>query len=295
MEYLETLASFTTEEVDMGMIERYLQELPEKAMRLGTRVLLSLIVLIIGFQLIKMVRKIIKKSLLRGNADIGVVQFIDSFLKVSLYVVLIITIASGFGLDAASILAVLGSAGVAIGLAIQGSLSNFVGGVLILLLKPFKIGDYIKEDTNGNEGTVSEIELFYTKLMTPDNKVIVLPNGILANSSLTNVTACDSRRLDIIIGISYDSDIRVAKETLQKVLEQESAVLKDKEHFVYVSELGQDAVNIGIRCWFSMEDFWQGKWRITENLKYALDEAEIRIPFRQVDVHLKEKEKNKQE
>ncbi len=290
MEYLETLASFTTEEVDRGMIEKYIQELPEKAMRLGTRVLLSLIVLIIGIQLIKIVRKIIKKSLLRGNADKGVVQFIDSFLKVSLYVVLIITIASGFGLDAASVLAVLGSAGVAIGLAIQGSLSNFVGGVLILLLKPFKIGDYIKEDTNGNEGTVTEIELFYTKLITPDNKVIVLPNGTLANSSLTNVTACDSRRMDIIIGISYDSDIRQVKEILQKVLDNESAVLKDKEHFVYVSDLGQNAVKIGIRCWFSMDDFWQGKWRITENLKYALDEAEIKIPFQQVDVHLKDKQ-----
>lgn len=289
MEYLKMLISLTTEEeIDIGVIERFFRELPEKAWNLGVRVLLSVIVLLIGIQLIKMIRKIVKKSLMRGNADKGVIQFVDSFVKASLYVLLIITIASGFGLDAASILALLGSAGVAIGLAIQGSLSNFVGGVLILLLKPFKVGDYIKEDSNGNEGVVTTIELFYTKLTTPDNKVIVLPNGALANSSLTNVTACDSRRMDLIVGISYDSDIRQAKEALQRVLEEDEAVLKDKEYFIYVEDLAESSVNIGIRCWFSMDDFWKGKWRVTENVKYALDEAGVTIPYPQMEVHLKE-------
>lgn len=286
---METLVAITTEDkVDIGMIEKFFQELPEKAWNLGVRVLLSVILLVIGIQLIKVIRKIVKKSLARGNADRGVMQFVDSFLKVSLYAVLIITIASGFGLDAASVLALLGSAGVAIGLAIQGSLSNFVGGVLILLLKPFKVGDYIREDTVGNEGTVAEISLFYTKLTTVDNKVIVLPNGTLANSSLTNVTACDSRRLDITVGIGYDADIRQAKEVLRRVLEEDVAVLKDKEHFAFVDELGNSAVQMGVRCWLSMGDYWEGKWRITENVKYALDEAGISIPFPQMDVHMKE-------
>lgn len=275
------------------MIERFIQELPEKALHLGTRIVLSAIVLFIGVQLIKVVRRLVKKSLERGSADQGVIQFIDSFLKFSLYVVLLITIASGFGLDAASILALLGSAGVAIGLAIQGSLANFVGGVLILMLKPFKVGDYIKEDTNGNEGTVISIELFYTKLTTVDNRVIVLPNGTLANSSLTNVTACDSRRLDLKVGISYDADIRQAKEVLQKVLEKDEGVLKAKEHFVYVDELAESSVNLGIRCWFSMDGYWQGKWRLTENVKYALDEAEIGIPYPQMDLHLAGRKKGK--
>lgn len=275
------------------MIERFIQELPEKALHLGTRIVLSAIVLFIGVQLIKVVRRLVKKSLERGSADQGVIQFIDSFLKFSLYVVLLITIASGFGLDAASILALLGSAGVAIGLAIQGSLANFVGGVLILMLKPFKVGDYIKEDTNGNEGTVISIELFYTKLTTVDNRVIVLPNGTLANSSLTNVTACDSRRLDLKVGISYDADIRQAKEVLQKVLEEDEGVLKVKEHFVYVDELAESSVNLGIRCWFSMDGYWQGKWRLTENVKYALDEAEIGIPYPQMDLHLAGRKKGK--
>lgn len=288
MDYRKVLASLMAEEeINIGMIEKFFQELPEKAWHLGVRILLSAIVLFIGAQLIKVIRRFVKKSLARGNADKGVVQFIDSFLKFSLYAVLFLTIASGFGLDAASILALLGSAGVAIGLAVQGSLSNFVGGVLILLLKPFKVGDYIKEDTNGNEGSVVSIELFYTKLATPDNKVIVLPNGTLANSSLTNVTACDSRRLDIKVGISYGADIRQAKEVLQKVLDEDEDVLKEKDHFVYVDELAESSVNIGIRCWFSMDSYWQGKWRLTENVKYALDEAGIAIPYPQMDVHLK--------
>ena len=281
------------EEIDRGMVEKFLQELPEKAWNLGTRIVLSALVLFLGIQLIKVIRGLVKKSLAKGNADKGVMQFIDSFLKASLYAVLLITIASGFGLDAASILALLGSAGVAIGLAIQGSLSNFVGGVLILLLKPFKVGDYIKEDTNNNEGTVSSIELFYTKLTTPDNRVIVLPNGTLANSSLTNVTACERRRLDIRVGISYDADIRLAKEVLQRVLEDEKAVLKEEEYFVYVDELGESSVNLGIRCWLATDDFWTGKWRLTENVKYALDEAGIGIPYPQMDVHLTDMEKRR--
>ena len=275
------------------MIERFIQELPEKALHLGTRIVLSAIVLFIGVQLIKVVRRLVKKSLERGSADQGVIQFIDSFLKFSLYVVLLITISSGFDLDAASILALLGSAGVAIGLAIQGSLANFVGGVLILMLKPFKVGDYIKEDTNGIEGTVISIELFYTKLTTVDNRVIVLPNGTLANSSLTNVTACDSRRLDLKVGISYDADIRQAKEVPQKVLEEDEGVLKAKEHFVYVDELAESSVNLGIRRWFSMDGYWQGKWRLTENVKYALDEAGIGIPYPQMDLHLAGRKKGK--
>lgn len=287
MEFWEMLLSIATQdEIDIGVIGRFFRELPEKAWNLGVRVLLSVVVLFAGIQLIKLIRRIVKNSLQRGNADKGVIQFADSFVKASLYALLIITIASGFGLDAASILALLGSAGVAIGLAIQGSLSNFVGGVLILLLKPFKVGDYIKEDNGGNEGTVTTIELFYTKLTTPDNKVIMLPNGTLANSSLTNVTACDSRRMDLTVGISYDSDIRQAKEALQRVLDEDAAVMKDKDHFVYVDDLAESSVNIGVRCWFSMDDYWQGKWRITENVKYALDEAGIKIPYPQLDVHL---------
>lgn len=275
-----------------GAIENFLKEFPAKALGLGWRVVLAVLVFAIGVQLIKIVRQILKKSLQRSNADIGVIQFLDSFVKAALYIILVLMIAGNFGLDAASIMAILGSAGVAISLAIQGSLSNFAGGVLILLLKPFKVGDYIIEDSNKNEGTVTEIQLFYTKLSTPDDRIIILPNGALANTSLTNVTATDIRRMDLKIGISYDADLRSAKEVLQGVMEREEAVLKDKECFTYVDELGDSAVVIGMRCWFTNESYWTGKWRITEEAKLSLDEAGINIPYPQMDVHFNKAEKS---
>ncbi|MBQ9991500.1 MAG: mechanosensitive ion channel [Lachnospiraceae bacterium] len=275
------------QEIDIGVIEKFLQELPEKSFHLAIRVGLAALAFVIGMQVIKLIRRIIKKSLTRMNADVGVVQFLDSFMKIALYLVLVMLILTGFGVDAASIIAVIGSAGVAIGLALQGSLSNLAGGVLILLLKPFRVGDYIIEDTNKNEGTVSEIQIFYTKLTTPDNRIIVLPNGTLANSSLINVTDTPSRRVDIQVGISYNSDIQKAKEALQELLERDEKILKDKERLVYVDSLADSAVIIGIRCWYLNEDFWQGKCRLTENVKYTLDENGIDIPFPQVEVHLK--------
>lgn len=269
-----------------GIYDRFFEELPNKVIHLGVRVLLALLIFLIGRQLIKLARKIIRKSMERVHAETGAIQFVESFVKAALYVVLVFFIASFLGADAASIVALLGSAGVAIGLAVQGSLSNLAGGVLILLLKPFKVGDYIVENAGKQEGTVSEIQIFYTKLLTPDNRVIVLPNGALANNSLVNVTAAKFRRLDINIGISYDSDIRQAKEVLQKVLETDAATKKDMELRVFVNELAANSVDLGVRCWLENADYWEGKWRITESCKYALDEAGITIPFPQLDVHL---------
>jgi len=274
------------EDIDIGVIEQFLSELPDKAFRLGIRVVFAILVFLIGSKIIKIIRKMVRKSLIRGNAEQGVIQFLDSFIKAGLYVILVLAIASGFGVDAASVIAVLGSAGVAIGLAIQGSLANLAGGVLILLLKPFKVGDYIKEDTNGNEGTVEEIQLFYTRLVTPENKIIILPNGNLANSSLTNVTYAPDRRLDIKIGISYHSDIKKAKEVLLKLITEDDFTLKEKDLFVYVDELADSAVILGVRCWFKNEDYWPGKWRLTEDIKYVLDESGIEIPYPQMDVHI---------
>ncbi len=275
------------DEFNIGIIEKFLQELPDKALRLGIRVVLAIAAFFIGTQLIRIVRKLVKKSMQRANAETGAIQFVDSFVKAVLYVVLVFMIASSFGLDAASVVAVLGSAGVAIGLAIQGSLSNFAGGVLILLLKPFKVGDYIIEDSKKNEGTVVEIQLFYTKLATIDNKIIVLPNGTLANTSLTNVTANKMRRVDLRISISYEADIRYAKQIITDVLREDEDTLKDKEMFVFVDELGDSSVVLGVRCWFLNEDYWEGKWRITEEIKYALDRNEIPIPYPQMDVHIR--------
>lgn len=279
--------TITGETVDVGLIQSFIQELPEKALRFGVRVLLALIVFVIGAQLIKLVCKILKKSMQRGNADVGVIQFLGSFVRITLYVLLVFFIASGFGLDAASVVALLGSAGVAIGLAVQGSLSNFAGGVLILLLKPFKVGDYIIAG-NGNEGTVMEIQIFYTKLTTADNRLVVIPNGDLSNSSMINASAMPTRRIDIPVGISYEADIREAKTVLLELLEKDGKVLQDMDKNVFVDSLGDSAVMLGVRCHVMAADFWETKWRLTENIKYALDGAEIAIPYNQLDVHLKE-------
>ncbi len=270
-----------------GMIKMFLYQLPTKALELGIRVLLAFLAFLIGVQVIKLIRKIIRKSMQRANADTGAVQFVDSFVKAALYVVLVLMIATSFGVDAASIIAVVGSAGVAVGLALQGSLSNLAGGVLLLLLHPFRVGDYIV-DGAGNEGTVTEIQIFYTKLMTPDNKTIILPNGTLSNNSITNVTTAKNRRADITIGISYGADIKAAKEVLMKVLKEDEATLKDHDMNVFVDQLADSSVNLGVRCWFNNEDFWTGKWRITENCKCALDQAGIQIPFPQMDVHIQQ-------
>ena len=274
------------DEMNIRIIQSYLQQLPDKALRFGVRVLLALVFFLIGAQIIRLVRRIVRRSLKKNNADVGVVQFLDSFIKVILYVLLLFLIASGFGLDATSVVALLGSAGVAIGLAVQGSLSNFAGGVLILLLKPFKVDDYIKVDNDGHEGTVKEIQLFYTKLATPDNHVVIIPNGSLANSSITNISTLGERKMDIPVEISYHADIRQAKEVLLNVLKSDEAVLKDKDYRVFVQELAESGVKLNVRCWADNEHYWECKWRLTEQIKYALDDAGISIPYPQMDVHI---------
>lgn len=272
-------------EKQTGVIEKFLEELPEKAFHLGLRVVLAALAFLIGVQVIKLIRHILKKALNRGRVDDSAVSFIDSFVKFGMYFVLVLTIASSLGVDAASILAILGSASVAIGLAIQGSLSNLAGGVLLLVLRPFAPGDYIK-DGEGNEGTVESIDVFYTHLITPDHKCIALPNGNLANGTITNYTKSPTRRLDISVGISYKDDIKAAKEVLEQLLKDDPCTLKDEAIRVFVDELADSSVKLNLRCWTLQSDFWETKWRLTEEAKYALDGAGISIPYPQIDVHV---------
>ena len=271
--------------LEEGIIESFLSELPERLFHLGLRIVLAVLVLLMGIQLIKLIRKILKKALVKSRVDESAVRFIDSFSKYALYFFLIIITASWLGVDAASIIAILGSAGVAIGLAVQGSFSNFAGGVLILILKPFTVGDYIK-DGLGNEGTVKTIDVFYTQLVTPDNKTIVLPNGTLANGCITNFSECKMRRIDILVSIAYDEDIKKAKNVLEQVLINDADVQENQERLVFVESLAESSVNINVRCWASNDVYWEVKWRLTENIKYALDDAKIRIPYPQLDVHV---------
>lgn len=284
-EQIREIGFIASDELQVGAIEKYLQELPDKLLRFGVRILMALVVFFVGVQLIRLIRRILRKSFERRNVDLGVSRFMDSFVKAVLYILLLFMIASYFGMDVTSVVALVGSAGVAIGLAVQGSLSNFAGGVLILLLQPFKIGDYIR-DGAGNEGTVEEVQLFYTRLITPDRHVVVVPNGTLANSNILNMSSVDDRRMDIKVGISYDADIRRAKEVLLKVLEEDPGVLQDQEKLVFVDELADSSVILDLRCYSKNEMFWETKWRLTEKVKYALDEAKISIPFPQLDVHM---------
>ena len=255
-------------------------------------VVLALLVFWIGTIVIKWIRKLIRISMEKANVDKGVGQFVDSLVKFALYAVLIFSIGSKFGLDTTSVAAALASCGVAIGLALQGSLSNFAGGVLILILKPFVVGDYIVEDNKGREGTVTEIQLFYTKLLTVDNKTVIIPNGTLANTSLTNVTAQDKRRLDLTVGISYDADLKKAKELIAGLFGADEDILKAEGIDVFVDNLGDSSVTIGARGWVKKEAYWNAKWRLTEAIKLTLDENGIEIPYNQVVVHMKGSQEN---
>ena len=275
----------TTEELNTFLVQ--LQNHSPSLISFGIKVIISLIVFFVGRMVINWVRKIVRKAFERSKADEGVAQFVDSLLKFGLYAILIFSIATNLGVDTASVAAIIASAGVAVGLALQGSLSNFAGGVLILLLKPFTVGDYIIEDNHKNEGTVKEIKLFYTKLTTIDNKTIIIPNGMLANNSLTNVTEKDERRLDLKIGISYEADLRKAKELIRNLIDKEARINQDKEILIFVDELGESAVILGVRAWVKTDDFWDVKWQFFEDVKLAMDEAGIAIPYQQVEIHMK--------
>ncbi len=270
----------------LDFLERRLNELPDQLLSLGVRVVLALVLFAIGTRIIALIRRLIKRALSRSNATTEAVQFLDSAMKSLLYVILIFMILQLFGVQAASIATVIGSVGVTVGLAIQGSLANCIGGIMILTLKPFKVGDYIIEDTYKNEGVVREITIFYTKLFTHDNKMILIPNGTLANSSLTNVTQETERRIDLTVGISYEADIRQARAVVERLAAEHPLVSKERDVSVFIDNLGDSSVVLAIRFWAKRENFWQARCEMLENIKYAFDEEGIQIPYNQIDVHM---------
>lgn len=284
---LEAMAAAEQEvEQELSIWQRHMDEITDGFFSFGIKVVLAIVVFVIGSRVIAVIRKLIRKALAKSSASKEAEQFLDSAIKTLMYVVLIFMILQMFGVEAASIATVLGSVGVTVGLAIQGSLTNCIGGVLILTLKPFKVGDYIIEDTHKNEGVVQEISIFYTKLATYDNKVILIPNGTLANSSLTNVTDEAQRRVELLVGISYDADIRKARRVVEGLAAQNPLVLQDREVSVYVDNLGESSVVLGIRFWAKKENFWAARCEMLENIKYAFDAEGVTIPYNQLDVHL---------
>lgn len=263
-------------------IEGYLPKIVD----FGIRILIAIVILILGRILIRFLMKLLSNVFDKTKIEISVRKFLISICRVISYLILIIILCSQIGIDTTSFIAVLSSAGLAIGLAMQGSLSNFAGGVLILINKPFLVGDYIIDEGTGKEGTVKKIDLFYTSLITGDNKSVIIPNGILTNSAITNVTSQDKRRIDIEIGVSYNSNTSEVKKILEKLVNEEEKVLKNEEIFVYIKELTPNQVTVGIRAWVKTGDYWVTYCTLTEKVKLCLDENGIEIPFNQLKVHI---------
>ena len=255
-------------------------------MSLGYRLLVVAFIIIIGMRIISSVKKMFSRSFERMEMEISLRKVLMSVLSVAMYLLLALIAADKLGFNPASLIAVVGSAGVAVALSLQESLSNFAGGIIIMVMKPFRVGDYIVTTTTGIEGTVKIIGLIYTSLLTPDNRMVVIPNGGLANSSITNVTAEDKRRIEIQVGISYESDLRRAKELLLQILDTHPMALHEEDRMpqVFVWELGSNSVVLGGRVWTKMEDYWTVKFEITEQIKLTFDREGIEIPYQRVDI-----------
>lgn len=250
----------------------------------GLRVLTAIVVLVVGLWIIKRVVKGIAQTLEKREVNISLRGFLTSLVSILLKAMLLISIAGMVGIKTTSFIAILGAAGLAVGLALQGTLANFAGGVMILLFKPFKVGDLIV--SQGHLGKVKEVHIFVTKLLTPENKTVILPNAAVSNNDIVNYTSEGMLRVDMVFGISYESNIKDAKDVLMKILENHPKVLKDPAPFVGVKELADSSVNLAVRPHTKVEDYWNVYFDVYEAGKVALDKAGIVIPFPQVDVHL---------
>jgi small conductance mechanosensitive channel len=264
-------------------ISSTLEKIYPKLIDFGGKLLMAIIVYIIGSKIIKFAMKLSDKMMEKSKLDKGVQGFLKSVLKFLLYFVLLVVICGQVGIDTASVITLLGTAGLAFSLALQGSLSNFAGGILILVLKPFTVGDFI--NAQGFEGTVEKIDIFYTTLLTLDNKAVVLPNGTLSNGSIINVTREPMRRLDVKVPIDYSNDIKKATDVLTKVLEKEELRVKEKPVEVIVVEFGDDAIILETHSWFLKENFVAYRSAVLTDVKKAFDENGLTIPFKQLVVH----------
>jgi len=261
-----------------------LENIKELIMEYAPKVVTALVILIVGWIIIGLIVKTSKKLMQKKGLDVTLQNFLASLIGWALKILLFVTIISQLGIATTSFAAILGATGLAIGLALQGALSNFAGGVLIMIFKPFKIGDLI--EAQGVLGVVKEIEIFTTKITSPENKLIIIPNGTLSNGNITNYSEEGKLRVDLTIGVSYDADIKQTKDILMQVLTDNSKVLKDPAPTVNVSELADSSVNFAVRPWATPENYWDVYFETTENVKTALDKAGIEIPYpHSVEIH----------
>lgn len=248
----------------------------------------AILTFIIGRWIAKKITSLLGKLLTRQNVDETLVRFLDNIAYYALLIVVFMATADQLGIDTSSFLAIFGAAGLAVGLALKDSLGNFASGVMLVFFRPFKIGDVVS--AGGITGKVENISIFNTTFLTPDNQVMIVPNGQITNDVITNITANPTRRLDMVFGIGYDDDIKAARDVFKKILEEESRILKDPEPVIAVSELADSSVNFFVRPWVKTEDYWNVKFDVTEKIKIALDAAGISIPYPQTDVHLYKQE-----
>ncbi|MBE0640194.1 MAG: mechanosensitive ion channel [Bacteroidales bacterium] len=261
-----------------------LEKIYELAVSYGIRIVLALLTLIVGLWVIKFLSRWAERSMRKSNFDQTLKSFLLAIIKIGLKVMLVISVISMLGIAMTSFVAVLAATGFAIGMALSGSLQNFAGGVMIVLFKPFKLGDYI--EAQGFSGTVSEIHIFNTILKTPDNKTIILPNGSLSNGPMTNYSTEPQRRVDFTFGVGYGDDIDKARKIIMDLITADERILKDPVPFVAISGLGSSAVNFAVRVWVNAENFWGVFFDMNENVKKAFDKNNVSIPFPQTDVHL---------
>ncbi|MCQ9634896.1 mechanosensitive ion channel family protein [Chryseobacterium sp. WG23] len=253
--------------------------------RIITAVISAVLIYLIGSWMIRMIKKLVAKAFKKRNMEASLQLFLLNIINWGLNILLFIVVVTQLGVQTSAFVAMIGAAGLAIGLALQGSLTNFAGGILILLLKPFKIGDFISTNS-GVSGTVQAIDIFHTKLITPQNQLIVIPNGVVSNNSITNFTQLGSRRTSLDIGVAYDADLKQTKEILMRVINSNQYAFTEPAPQVMVTELGDSAVNLSVRVTTSNENFWKMNEELIINCKEALDKAGIGIPFPQRDIHV---------
>jgi small conductance mechanosensitive channel len=250
----------------------------------GLNIFFALLIFIFGKMIVSIIIKVLTKVLSKTKMDNILLDFVTSIIKTILVLFVVIASLNQLGVDTTSLIALLGAAGLAIGLALQGSLQNFAAGVMLLIFRPFKAGDFI--EAGGVAGIVESISIFTTVMRTGDNKEVIVPNGGIYGGSITNFSARDTRRIDLVFGIGYDDDIKQAKEIIQEIVNSDSRILKDPETLIAVSELADSSVNFVVRPWVNSGDYWAVKFDLTEKIKLTFDEKGISIPYPQMDVHL---------
>ncbi|SBS35065.1 Small-conductance mechanosensitive channel [Marinomonas spartinae] len=255
---------------------------------IAINIVIGLVILLVGKYIASKISRWCENRMLKASVDRAVAGFTSSILYALMFAGVVLMALGQVGVQTTSFIAILGAAGLAVGLALQGSLSNFASGVLIILLRPFRAGDFI--DGGGQMGTVDRIELFHTYLKTPDNRVIIIPNSSIMNGSIVNYSREATRRLDLVVGISYDADIRLAKSIMEEIINADERILKEPKYLVAVSELADSSVNFFVRPWVNAGDYWTVRADLLEKFKYAFDEQGVGIPYPQMDVHLHNKE-----